>query len=107
MSGGVDSSVSVKLLLDQGYDVSGATMHLYSNEDIGLERTKTCCSLKDVEDARLVALKLGIDFHVFNFADDFKEYVIDTSLLKISIPYAVSSALQQVVLYVGKYIIST
>lgn len=36
----------------------------------------------------------------------FKEYVIDTSLLKISIPYAVSSALQQVVLYVGKYIIS-
>lgn len=77
MSGGVDSSVSVKLLLDQGYDVSGATMHLYSNEDIGLERTKTCCSLKDVEDARLVALKLGIDFHVFNFADDFKEYVID------------------------------
>ena len=37
----------------------------------------------------------------------FKEYVIDTSLLKISIPYAVSSALQQVVLYVGKYIIST
>lgn len=77
MSGGVDSSVSVKLLLDKGYDVSGATMHLYSNEDIGIERTKTCCSLNDVDDARLVALKLGIDFHVFNFADDFKHYVID------------------------------
>ena len=41
------------------------------------------------------------------FLFGFKEYVIDTSLLKISIPYAVSSALQQVVLYVGKYIIST
>lgn len=77
MSGGVDSSVSVKLLQEQGYDVSGATMHLYNNEDIGLEKTRTCCSLKDVEDAKLVALKLGIDFHVFNFADDFKKYVID------------------------------
>lgn len=33
MSGGVDSSVSVKLLLDEGYDVAGATMRLYSNED--------------------------------------------------------------------------
>lgn len=77
MSGGVDSSVTVKLLLDQGYDVSGATMHLYSNEDIGLERGRTCCSLNDVEDAKLVALKLGIKFYVFNFADKFKEFVID------------------------------
>ena len=77
MSGGVDSSVAVKLLLDMGYEVSGATMHLYNNEDIGLERTKTCCSLSDVEDARLVALKLGIDFHVFGFVDEFREWVID------------------------------
>lgn len=76
MSGGVDSSVTVKLLIDEGYDVSGATMHLYSNEDIGLEKSKTCCSLSDVEDAKLVALKLGIDFHVFNFAEQFKNYVI-------------------------------
>ena len=70
MSGGVDSSVSVKLLLDEGYDVAGATMRLYSNEDIGLDKTRTCCSLNDVEDARFVAFKLGIDFHVFNFSDD-------------------------------------
>ncbi len=77
MSGGVDSSVTVKLLLDEGYEVAGATMHLYSNEDIGIERSKTCCSLNDVEDARLVALKLGIDFHVFNFSRDFSEKVID------------------------------
>lgn len=77
MSGGVDSSVAVKLLLDQGYECAGATMKLYSNEDIGIERTKTCCSLNDVEDARYVAFKLGIDFHVFNFSVDFKEKVID------------------------------
>lgn len=77
MSGGVDSSVAVKLLLDQGYECAGATMKLYSNEDIGLEKSKTCCSLNDVEDARFVAFKLGIDFHVFNFSVDFKEKVID------------------------------
>lgn len=39
MSGGVDSSAAVKLLLEQGYECAGATMHLYNNEDIGLERT--------------------------------------------------------------------
>ncbi len=77
MSGGVDSSVSVKLLLDKGYDVSGATMHLYTNDDIGAAKTKTCCSLNDTEDARYVAMKLGIEFYVFNFAADFKKYVID------------------------------
>lgn len=76
MSGGVDSSTAVKLLLDAGYEVAGATMHLYNNEDIGV-REKTCCSLNDVEDARLVALKLGIDFHVFNFSDEFKSRVMD------------------------------
>ena len=77
MSGGVDSSVCAKLLLDKGYDVAGATMHLYSNEDIGIERSKTCCSLDDVQDAREVAYKQGIPFHVFNFADCFKQCVID------------------------------
>ena len=77
MSGGVDSSVAVKLLMDMGCEVAGATMHLYNNEDIGLSRVKTCCSLNDVEDARLVALRLGIDFHVFGFTSEFKEWVID------------------------------
>lgn len=76
MSGGVDSSVAVKLLLDKGYECAGATMRLYSNEDIGLDQSKTCCSLSDVEDARYVAYKLGINFHVFNFFADFKEKVI-------------------------------
>lgn len=77
MSGGVDSSVSAKLLIDSGYQTAGATMHLYDNEDIGMERTKTCCSLSDTEDARMIALKLGIDFYVFNFAERFKSCVID------------------------------
>ncbi|MCD7742638.1 MAG: tRNA 2-thiouridine(34) synthase MnmA [Ruminococcus sp.] len=77
MSGGVDSSVAVKLLLDMEYECAGATMRLYSNEDIGISKSKTCCSLDDVEDARFVAFKLGVDFHVFNFSTDFNEQVIN------------------------------
>ncbi|MBR1423029.1 MAG: tRNA 2-thiouridine(34) synthase MnmA [Ruminococcus sp.] len=77
MSGGVDSSVSVKLLLDKGYDVSGATMHLFPISKDVQKSKKTCCSLRDVEDARFVARKLGIEFFVFDFEDDFKSFVID------------------------------
>ena len=77
MSGGVDSSVAAYLMKEAGYDCIGVTMKLYDNEDIGMEREKTCCSLSDIEDARSVAYKLGIPYYVFNFKDDFKEKVID------------------------------
>ena len=77
MSGGVDSSVAAFLMKEQGCECIGATMKLFHNEDIGVSRTKTCCSLEDVEDARLVALHLGIPYYVFNFSDDFKGQVID------------------------------
>lgn len=77
MSGGVDSSTAVKLLLDAGYEVAGATMKLYSNEDLGEPKGKTCCALNDVEDARHVAFKLGIPFYVFDFQKDFSEKVMD------------------------------
>lgn len=77
MSGGVDSSTAVKILLEQGYEVAGATMKLYSNEDFEYYEGKTCCALNDVEDARHVAFKLGIPYYVFNFQQDFKENVMD------------------------------
>lgn len=77
MSGGVDSSVAAVLLRDQGYDICGATLKLFSNEDVLTScRTRTCCSLEDVEDARSVCYKLGIEHFVFNFGDTFKEEVI-------------------------------
>ena len=77
MSGGVDSSVAAYLMKEAGYDCIGVTMKLYDNEDIGMEQEKTCCSLSDIQDARSVAVKLGIPYYVFNFKADFKEKVID------------------------------
>jgi tRNA-specific 2-thiouridylase len=76
MSGGVDSAVSAKLMRDEGYECIGCTMKLYNNEDAGVERTRTCCSLDDVEDARSVAYKLGMPYYVFNFTDAFRKMVI-------------------------------
>ena len=76
MSGGVDSSLAAKLMVDKGFECIGCTMKLYHNEDAGIERSRTCCSLDDVEDARSVAYKLGMPFYVFNFTDAFREKVI-------------------------------
>ena len=77
MSGGVDSSLAAKLMLDKGYECTGCTMKLYNNEDACISKGHTCCSLDDVEDARNVAATLGIPYFVFNFTDDFKEKIID------------------------------
>ena len=77
MSGGVDSSVAAYLTKAQGHECIGVTMKLFHNEDIGVSREHTCCSLDDVEDARSVARRLGIPYYVFNFSDRFRECVID------------------------------
>ncbi len=72
MSGGVDSSVAAALLLDAGHEVVGVTMRLWGGEsDTG------CCSVSEVDDARRVAHRLGIDHHVFNLGDDFDRYVVE------------------------------
>lgn len=76
MSGGVDSSAAAVLLQEQGYEVAGATFKLFDNEDIGIDRTKTCCSLEDVLDAKSVADRLGFRHDVFNFSDLFEKEVI-------------------------------
>ena len=78
MSGGVDSSVAAKLMLDAGYDCMGATMKLFDSDDILMaQREKTCCSLSDVEDARSVACRLNMPYYVFNFSDEFRCQVMD------------------------------
>ena len=77
MSGGVDSSVAALLIKEQGYDCTGITMKLYDNDDIGLKKENTCCSVDDIADARAVCCNLGIPYYVFNFKDSFNEQVID------------------------------
>ena len=77
MSGGVDSSVTALLLQRQGLDICGATLRLFSNEDIHLDGAQTCCSLDDVDDAARVARKLGFEHYTFNFRDTFHSQVID------------------------------
>ena len=75
MSGGVDSSVAAYLLLEAGYDVIGATMRLWVDEDD--PDAGGCCSLSNVEDARLVAARLGIPHYVLNYRDQFEQQVVD------------------------------
>lgn len=77
MSGGVDSSVSALVLRDAGYDVEGVTLKLFENEDACIPDEKTCCSLKDAEDARQVCLELGLPHIVYNFSRTFNEDVVD------------------------------
>ncbi|MFQ8688738.1 MAG: tRNA 2-thiouridine(34) synthase MnmA [Blautia sp.] len=77
MSGGVDSSVCALLLKEQGFPCIGTTMKLFANEEVGLSREHTCCSLDDVEDARNVAHRLDIPYYVLNFSEQFREKVIE------------------------------
>ncbi len=77
MSGGVDSSVAACIMKERGYEVCGITLKLFDNDEIGIEKSKTCCSLDDVMDARRVADSLGMPFYVFNFGDRFSDLVID------------------------------
>ena len=71
MSGGVDSSVAAARLLAEGHEVIGVTLKLW-----GGESDSGCCSVADVDDARRVASRLGIEHHVFNFGDDFDAHVV-------------------------------
>ena len=77
MSGGVDSSVAAAILKEKGYEVIGATMKIWPKEHCEAHKEKSCCSLRDIEDARKVCDVLGIRHYVLNFEKVFKEKVID------------------------------
>ena len=83
MSGGVDSSVAAALLKEEGHEVIGMMLRLWSEtgdiEDDGIVRVaqNKCCSLESVDDARRVARKLDIPFYLVNVEQEFKENVVD------------------------------
>src|SRR6266487_3371516 len=75
MSGGVDSSATAALLLEQGYDVVGITLKLWPQDCVSRAEDK-CCGPQAVMDARAVCHKLGIPYYLIDEADQFQTKVI-------------------------------
>ncbi|MBK8025940.1 MAG: tRNA 2-thiouridine(34) synthase MnmA [Chloroflexi bacterium] len=76
MSGGVDSSVAAALLAEQGYDVIGMMMRLWSEPTIGDGADNRCCTPEQVSDARRIADKLGIPFYILDTQATFRNTVV-------------------------------
>lgn len=76
MSGGVDSSVTAALLQQQGYDVTGVYMKNWSQDLPGF----ACPWKQDYQDAKRVAVQLGIDFKMYDFETQYRQRVVDYML---------------------------
>lgn len=88
MSGGVDSSVTALLLKEQGHEVIGATMKIWSDEkhkrlapSVNTNSCKDACygpnEKEDIEEARKIAEKIGIPFYVFDCSKEYEQIVLD------------------------------
>lgn len=73
LSGGVDSAVAALRLLEQGYEVSGAYIRTWMNEEMPLA---DCPAQQDIEDSRAVAAHLGIDYEIVNLVNEYREHVV-------------------------------
>lgn len=76
MSGGVDSAVSAYLLREAGHEVTGVYMKNWSKNLPGMK----CPWAEDLADAKRTAVRLGIDFKVFDFETEYKQKVVDYML---------------------------
>lgn len=77
MSGGVDSSVVAALLVEQGYDVVGMMMRLWSEETMAGGAHNRCCTPDQMADARRIASKLGIPFYVLDTKKVFRNTIVE------------------------------
>ncbi|MBL8020755.1 MAG: tRNA 2-thiouridine(34) synthase MnmA [Leptospirales bacterium] len=85
MSGGVDSAVAALILMEQGYEVVGVNLRTWDYETVACNTTKkSCCSPKDIQDARDTGLQLNIPFYVVRIEKAFKEKVMDRFVLDYS-----------------------
>ncbi len=73
MSGGVDSSVTAALLVEQGYQVTGVYMKNWTQDLPGMK----CPWADDLADAKRVAVQLGIPLKVYDFQSEYKQRVVD------------------------------
>ncbi|MBM3459416.1 MAG: tRNA 2-thiouridine(34) synthase MnmA [Armatimonadetes bacterium] len=76
MSGGVDSSLAAALLVEQGCEVIGATMLVWSPPGVDMEYADSCCGLSAAEDARRVCHHLGIRHYVLDLRDEFYDRIV-------------------------------
>ena len=77
MSGGVDSSATAALLVEQGYDVVGITLQLYDH-GAAVGKKGACCAGQDIHDARRVAERLGIPHYTLDYERRFKTDVMES-----------------------------
>ena len=77
MSGGIDSTVSAMLLLEQGYELVGVTFRTFDSiRESCLAKEKGCCSIDSIMEAKHMAEKLGFEHHILDFRGTFRQHVI-------------------------------
>ena len=77
MSGGIDSTVSAMLLLEQGYEVVGVTFRTYDSiKESCIAKEKGCCSIDSIMEAKHNAERMGFEHHIVDFRETFKRCVI-------------------------------
>lgn len=78
MSGGIDSSVTAMLLHEQGYEVIGVTMKTWDYSSSGGSKKSTgCCSLDDINDARILAVNMGFHHMIIDIREEFGNYIVN------------------------------
>ena len=79
MSGGVDSSVALLKIVEEGYDAVGITMKLWEYRDVGgnLLEDSNCCSVGAINNAKLVCDRMNVPHYTVDFTDIFRNTVVD------------------------------